>query len=126
MVTNNNNSNAIPITDRQRVSNRDMVGITTQQQAFLNMDLNPEKPIQWESRKVHPLIKRLFKKYSRRPISRRIEIFCRSLDENNTGSQNFGHSKKIQNFISFKSFSVKNFFPTNRESKREVEELLKL
>ena len=60
MVTNNNNSNIIPTTDRQGVSNRDMVGITTQQQTFFSMDLNPEKPIYWESRKVHPLIKRLF------------------------------------------------------------------
>ena len=59
MVTNNNNSNAIPTTDRQGVSNRDMVGITTQQQTFFSMDLNPEKPIQWESTKVDPLIKRL-------------------------------------------------------------------
>ena len=60
MVTNSNNSNAIPTTDRRGVSNRDMVGITTQQQTFFRRDLDPEKPIQWESRKVHPLIKRLF------------------------------------------------------------------
>ena len=60
MVTNNNNTNVIPTTDRQGVSNRDMVGITTPQQTFFSMDLNPEKPIKWESRKVHPLIKILF------------------------------------------------------------------
>ena len=60
MVTNTNNSNVIPTTDRQGVSNRDMVGVTSPQQTFFNIDLNPEKPIQWESRKVHPLIKRLF------------------------------------------------------------------
>ena len=48
MVTNNNNSNVIPTTDRQGVSNRDMVGVTTPQQTFFSMDLNPEKPIQWE------------------------------------------------------------------------------
>ena len=60
LVTNNNNNNVIPTTDRQGVSNRDIVGITTQQQTFFSMDLNPEKPIQWESRKVHPLIKKLF------------------------------------------------------------------
>ena len=59
MVTNNNDSNVIPTTDRQGVSNRDMVGTTTPQQTF-SMDLNPEKPIQWESRKIHPLIKILF------------------------------------------------------------------
>ena len=46
MVTNNNNSNVIPTTDRQGVNNRDMVGITTQQQTFFNTGLNPEKPIQ--------------------------------------------------------------------------------
>ena len=37
-----------------------MIGITAQQQTFFSMDLNPEKLTQWESRKVHPLIKRLF------------------------------------------------------------------
>ena len=59
MVT-NNNSNVIPAVDRQGVSNRDMEDITTQKQTFFSMDLNSEKPIQWESRKVHPLIKKLF------------------------------------------------------------------
>ena len=44
MLTSNNNSHAIPTTDRQGVSNRDMVGITTPQQTF-SMDLNPGKPI---------------------------------------------------------------------------------
>ena len=58
------------------------------------------------------------KKYSRRSISRKIEIFCRSLDENNTRSQNFGHSKRLQKSISFKTFSVRNPFPTNSESRR--------
>ena len=77
MVTNNNNSNAIPTTDRQGVSNRDMVGITTQQQTLFSMDLNPEKPIQWESRKVYPLIKRLFlsKSIPDVPLGRKIEAF---------------------------------------------------
>ena len=60
MVTNTNNSKVIPTTNRQGVSNRDMVGITDPQQTFFSMDLNPEKPIQRESRKVHPLTKRLF------------------------------------------------------------------
>ena len=41
LVTNNNNNNVIPTTDRQGVSNRDIVGITTQQQTFFSMDLNP-------------------------------------------------------------------------------------
>ena len=58
MVTNNNN-NVIPTADRQGVSNRDMVAMIAPQQKFFSIDLNPEKAIQWESRKVHPLIKRL-------------------------------------------------------------------
>ena len=76
MVT-NNNSNVIPITDRQGVSNRDMIGVTTQQQTFFSMDLNPEKPIQWESRKVHPLTKRLFlsKSIPDVPLAERLKHF---------------------------------------------------
>ena len=60
MVTNNNSSNVIPTTDRQGVSNRDMVRITFPQETFFSIDLYPEETIQWQSRKVHPLIKRLF------------------------------------------------------------------
>ena len=76
MVT-NNNRNVIPITDRQGVSNRDMIGVTTQQQTFFSMDLNPEKPIQWESRKVHPLTKRLFlsKSIPDVPLAERLKHF---------------------------------------------------
>ena len=37
-----------------------MVGITAPQETFFSMDLNLGKPVQWEPRKVHPLIKRLF------------------------------------------------------------------
>ena len=116
MVPNNKNSNVIPTTDRQGVSNRDMVGITAPQQTLFRMDLNPEKPIHWESRKAHPLVKTFLSK--RRSITRMIETFCRILDKNNTGSQNFGHSKRKENFISFKTFSLKNLFPTNRELRR--------
>ena len=43
--------------------------------------------------------------YPSRSISRKIETFYRSLDENYTGSQNFGHSKSIQNLILFKTNS---------------------
>ena len=60
MVTGNNNSNVITTTDRQELSNRDMEGLAAPQQTFFSIDLNPGKPILWESRKVHPLIKRLF------------------------------------------------------------------
>ena len=110
MVTNKNNNNVIPTTDRQGVSNRDMTSITTSQQTFFSMDLNPEKPIQWESRKVYPLRKRLF-------LPKSI-TFCRSLYESNTGSQNFGHGKRTQNSISFKSFSAKSPFSINSELRR--------
>ena len=60
----------------------------------------------------------LVKKYSSRSIGRKIETFCWSLDKNNTGSQDFGHSKKdtkshfIQNLFSKKSL------PNNSESGR--------
>ena len=121
MVTNNNNNNkVIPTTERQGVSNRDMLGITTQQQAFFKMDLNKKKDNSVGIKKGSPIDKKiiLFKKCSRRPISRKIETFCRSVDENNTGSQNFGYSKRIQNSISFETFSIKNPFPTNSESRR--------
>ena len=62
MVTNNNNNNrkVIPTTDRQGVSNRNMVGITALKQTFFSMELNPGNPIQMESIKFHLLIKNLF------------------------------------------------------------------
>ena len=50
----------MPTTERQGVSNRDMVSVTNPQQTLFSMDLNPVKLIQWESRKVHPSINRLF------------------------------------------------------------------
>ena len=59
-MVNNNNSNIIPTTDRQGVSNRDMVGTITPQQTFFSRNLNPEKPIRWESKNFHPLIKIFF------------------------------------------------------------------
>ena len=37
-----------------------MVDITAPQQTFFSMGANPGKSILWESRKVHPLTKRLF------------------------------------------------------------------
>ena len=60
----------------------------------------------------------LVKKGFRRSISTKIETFFRSLDESNTEFQTFGHSKRIQNSISFKTFSVNNPFQTNSESRR--------
>ena len=72
-------------------------------------------------KKCSPIDKKiiLVKKYSRRSSSRKIETFCWTLDENKTGSQSFGHSKKIQNSISFKTFAIKSPFPTNSELRRE-------
>ena len=77
MATSNNNSNVIPTTDRQGVSNRDMVGTTNPQQAFFRMDFNPEKTIQWESRNVYSLIKRLFlsKSIPDVPLAGRLKYF---------------------------------------------------
>ena len=44
------------------------------------MDLNPEKPVHWESRKVHPLIKRLFlpKNIPVVPLAGRLKHFVRA------------------------------------------------
>ena len=85
MVTNNNNSNVIPTTERQEVrygryndSTADLL-----QHAFKFRKTNSV-----EIKKGSPIDKKIIfvKKYSRRPISRKTETFCRSLDENNTGS----------------------------------------
>ena len=110
MVKSNNNSNITPATGRQGVNNIDMVGTAAPQQSFLSMGLNPGKPIEWDTRKVYPSIKRLLLPESIPRVPR--------LDENKTGSQNFGLSKRIQNSISFKTLSVKNPFPTNSESRK--------
>ena len=77
MATNNNNSNVIPTTDRQGVSNRDMADTTTPRQTFFSIDLNPKKLIRWESIKVHPLIKILFlsKSIPEVPLAGRLKHF---------------------------------------------------
>ena len=117
MVTNNNNnnSNVIPTTDRQGLQ----TGITAPQKTFFHMNLNSGKPIQWESRKVLPLIKRLLwsKRILELPLAERLKHFSWSLDKDNTRSQNFGHTKGIENSISFKTFSVKNLFQANSETR---------
>ena len=109
MVTNNSNNNAIPTTDRQGVSNRDNGRYNYSTADLLQHGFRYRKTNAVGIKKGSPIDKTiiLVKAYSRRPISRKIETFCRSLDENNTGSQNFGHSKRIQNSISFKTFPVK-------------------
>ena len=57
------------------------------------MHLNPEKINSVRIKKGSLIDKRiiLVKRYSIRFISRKIETFCKSLDKNNTGSQNFEH-----------------------------------
>ena len=61
---------------------QNMVGITAPHQTFSS------KTNAVGIKKGSPIDKKfiLVKKYSRRSISRKIETFCRSLDENNTGS----------------------------------------
>ena len=57
-----------------------MEGLAAPQQTFFSIDLNPEKPILWESRKVHPLIKRLFflKSLPDIPLTGRLKHFVRA------------------------------------------------
>ena len=64
----------------------------------------------------------LVKKYSRRSISRKTEVFCRSLDESNTGTQNFGHSKRYKIPFHSKYFQSKILFQpiVNQEGKELV------
>ena len=114
----NNNSNVIPTTNRKGVNNRDMVGKFASQQSFFSMDLNPGKPIQWKSRKVHQLIKRLIlsKSIADVPLAGRSKHFVGACMRITHRSQGFGHSKRIQNPISFKTLTVKYPLPTNWES----------
>ena len=111
-------------------SHRDMVGITVK---LLQHGFKSRKTSSLGIKKGSPIDKKIIlaKKHSSCSISRKTETFCKSLDENNTGSHTFGHSKMMQNFITFKTFTVKNSFPTNNESRRcmvgetEVKEMLK-
>ena len=86
-----------------------MVGLTAN---LLQNELESRKTNSVRIKKGSPIDKKIIfvKMYPRRSISRKIEIFCRSLDENNTGSQNLGLSKRVQTSISFKKFSFKNLF----------------
>ena len=99
----------VPTIDRQEVSNKDMVGLTIN---LLQNELETRKTNSVRIKKGSPIDKKIIfvKKYPRRSISRKAEIFCRRLDENITGSQNLGLSKRIQTSISFKKFSFKNPF----------------
>ena len=116
MVTNSNSSNVISTTKKQGVNNRDMLGIPIQQPTFFSMDLNSEKSIQWESRKVHPLIKRLFllKRIPDVPLAGTLKHFVGAWMKITQDPKIL----EMQNSISFKTFSVKNPFPTHSESRR--------
>ena len=126
MVTNNNNSNVIPTTGRQGVSNRDMVAVTTPQQTFFSMDLNSEKPIQWESRKVHPLIKRLFLSISIPdvPLAGRLKHFGRSWMKITRDPKILDIVKGYKIPFHSKPFQIKN--PFQPIVSQEGEELVKL
>ena len=126
MVTTNNNSNVICTMDRQGVSNRDMIGITTSQQTFFNMDLNPEKPIQWESRKVHPLIKRLFLSISisDTPLAGRLKHFVGSWMKITQDPKILDIVKGYK--IPFHSKPFQSKIPFHPIVSREGEELVKL
>ena len=126
MVTNNNKSNVMPTADRQGVSNRDMVGITTQQQTFFSMDLNPEKPIQWESRKVHPLIKKLFlsKSIPDVPLAGRLKHFVEDWMKITQDTKILDIVKGYK--IPFHSKPFQSKIPSQPIVSREGEELVKL
>ena len=124
MVANNNNSNVIPTTDRQGVSNRDMVDITSQQHTFFSLDLNPEKPIQWESRKVHPLIKILFlsKSIPDVPLAGRLKHFVGAWITQDPKILDIVKACKIP----FHSKSFQSKIPSQPRVSQEGEELVKL
>ena len=126
MVTNNNNSNVIPTTDRQGVSNRDMVGTTTPQQTFFSMDLNPQKLIQWESRKIQSLVKRFFlsKSIPNVPLAGRLKHFVGAWMQITQDPKILDIVKgyKIQFYL--KPFQSK--IPSQTIASQQVEELVKL
>ena len=127
MVTNNNNSsNITPTTDRQGVSKRDIVGITTQQQTVFSMDLNPEKTILWESRKVHRLIKRLFlsKSILDVPLAGRLNHFVGAWMKIIQDPNVFDKVKGYK--IRFHSKTFQSKIPSQPIVSREGEELVKL
>ena len=126
MVTNNNDSNVIPTTDRQGVSNRDMVGTATPQQTFFSMDLNPQKLIQWESRRIHSLVKRFFlsKSIPNVPLAGRLKHFVGAWMQITQDPKILGIVKGYK--IQFYSNTFQSKIPSQTIVSQEVEELVKL
>ena len=90
------------------------------------MDLNPEKPIQWESRKVHPLIKRLFlsKSIPDVPLAGRLKHFVEAW-------MKIAQDPKILDIVKgykipFHSKPFQSKIPSQPIVSREGEELVKL
>ena len=79
-----------------------------------------------EIKKSLPIAKNiiLVNKYSRRSISNKIETFFKILDENNTGFQNFRHSKGYK--IPFRSQPSQSKISFQPIVSWEEEELVKL
>ena len=126
IIVTNNNSIVIPTTNRQGVSNRDMVGITAPHEAF-NRDLNPRKPIQWESRKVHPLIKRLFSSKSIADVrlAGRLKHFVGSWIRITKDSNILDTVKGYKILFCLKTYQLKISSQPIMNQEREVKEILK-
>ena len=103
-----------------------MVGVTAPQQTFFSMDLNPEKPILWESRKVHPLIKRLFlsKSISDVPLAGRLKHFVGAWMKITQDPKILDIVKGYK--IPFHSKTFQSKTPSQPMVSREGEELMKL
>ena len=103
-----------------------MVGITTQQQTYFSMDLNPEKPIQWESRKAHPLIKRLLllKSIPDVPLAGRLKHFVGAWMKKAQDPKILDIVKGYK--IPFHSKPFQSKIPSQPIVSREVEELVKV
>ena len=126
IIVTNNNSIVIPTTNRQGVSNRDMVGITAPHEAF-NRDLNPRKPIQWESRKVHPLIKRLVSSKSVADVrlAGRLKHFVGSWIRITKDSNILDTVKGYKILFCLKTYQLKISSQPIVNQEREVKEMLK-
>ena len=103
-----------------------MVGVPSQQQTFFSMNLNPEKPIQWESRKAHPLIKRLFlsKSIPDVPLAGRLKHFVGAWLKITQDPKILDIVKGYK--ISFHSKRLQSKIPSQTIMSREGEESAKL
>ena len=129
MVTNNNNSNVIPTYNGQTETG-------SQQQTygrynystgnFFSMDLKSEKPIQWESRKIHPLIKRLFssKSIPDVPLAERFKHFVGAWMKITQDQKILDIVKGYK--IPFHSKTFQSKIPSQPIVSQEGEELVKL